>query len=191
MRGGENGARKRAAIDGNDGIDNDRDNQPVTRGDLARLLDAHHTESTAAVATVESKLNTVLCGTLTKVDDMYQKKFREVDARHNSLEERVAKLESAAPAVEKNFKEVRASLAMAEAAPTAPSALLDMDDFTRSADPTVVRVRAAEGISHPALAASITPETCQSSCSRLRTWTSRPSSTGDLVASCRPRWLAG
>ena len=36
-----------------------------------------------------------------------------------------------------------------------------------------------------------TPETCQPSCSRLRTWTSRPSSTGDLVASCRPRWLAG
>ena len=125
----------------------------VTKDDISDIMNEMQKESAKdtekvlkeAAASMEKNLMKTMTAALRKTDAAYCARFDRVEKEVSSLKEEMVILKETASRAQNDVTEVRRSVAMAESAVPVREAL-DLDDFERDPDPTIVRARTMDAV---------------------------------------------
>ena len=146
-----------------DGRKRDRpDDEFITRVDLESILNGLKEEvaagvkltTTSAVNDLEQKFTSAMANALRKTDANYQDRFGAVEGEIKELKMRMEQIEGWRPNTDRAVAEVRHAVALAESSANVQE-LLDVDDFDRQTDLTIVRARILDAVTPAAARAAV------------------------------------
>ena len=146
-----------------DGRKRDRpEDEFITKDDLESILNGLKEEvaagvkltTTSAVNDLEQKFTSAMANALRRTDANYQDRFGMVEGEIKELKMRMEKIEGWQPSTDRAVAEVRHAVALAEGTASVQE-LLDVDDFERQSDLTVVKARIMDAVTPAAARAAV------------------------------------